>query len=46
MGDNGHQIEKAHGLTERVEAALRVDIARAAAGDKLPPERELAEGMA
>jgi hypothetical protein len=43
LGDNGHQIEKTHGLTERVEAALRAELAGAKAGDKLPPERELAE---
>lgn len=43
LGDSGHQVDRNHGLTERVEAALRADIAQATAGDKLPPERELAE---
>ena len=43
VGDNGCQIEKPNGLTERVEAALRAELAGATAGDRLPPERELAE---
>lgn len=38
-------IQKTGGLTERVEEALRAEIAGLSVGDKLPPEREMAESF-